>query len=122
MRVGFDDVQQAATAWQALVGDTAQDARPERVNAALRETYDLSSVCGGVFAGQNQPADLAAIAGARRLDLRRWQQPHGATAGTGDRRSDGVPWATVSGDATSACHMRNSFSAASVSVGRSSTR
>jgi hypothetical protein len=32
----FDDVQQAATAWQALVGDTAQDARPERVETAER--------------------------------------------------------------------------------------
>jgi len=32
----FDDVQQAATAWQALVGDTAQSARPERVVTAER--------------------------------------------------------------------------------------
>jgi hypothetical protein len=32
----FDDVQQAATAWQALVGDTAQSARPERVETAER--------------------------------------------------------------------------------------
>jgi hypothetical protein len=32
----FDDVQQAATAWRALVGDTAQDARPERVKTAER--------------------------------------------------------------------------------------
>jgi hypothetical protein len=32
----FDDVQQAATAWRALVGDTAEDARPERVETAER--------------------------------------------------------------------------------------
>jgi hypothetical protein len=32
----FDDVQQAATAWRALVGDTAQDARPERLETAER--------------------------------------------------------------------------------------
>jgi hypothetical protein len=32
----FDDVQQAATAWQALVGDTANSARPERVETAER--------------------------------------------------------------------------------------
>lgn len=30
----FDDVQQAATAWRAMVGDTAEDARPERVETA----------------------------------------------------------------------------------------
>jgi hypothetical protein len=30
----FDDVQQAATAWRALVGDTAQSARPEGVETA----------------------------------------------------------------------------------------
>ncbi|MGH3767921.1 MAG: hypothetical protein ACRDS0_20225 [Pseudonocardiaceae bacterium] len=32
----FDDVAQAATAWRALVGDTAQSARPERVETAER--------------------------------------------------------------------------------------
>jgi hypothetical protein len=32
----FDDVQQAATAWRAMVGDTAEDARPERVETADR--------------------------------------------------------------------------------------
>jgi hypothetical protein len=32
----FDDVQQAATAWRALVGDTAQSARPKRVETAER--------------------------------------------------------------------------------------
>ncbi len=32
----FDDVQQAATAWRALVGDTAGNARPERVETAER--------------------------------------------------------------------------------------
>jgi hypothetical protein len=32
----FDDVQQAATAWRALVGDTAEDARPEWVETAER--------------------------------------------------------------------------------------
>ncbi|MGH3815192.1 MAG: hypothetical protein ACRDUV_22560, partial [Pseudonocardiaceae bacterium] len=32
----FDDVAQAATAWRALVGDTAQGARPERVESADR--------------------------------------------------------------------------------------
>jgi hypothetical protein len=32
----FDDVQQAATAWRALVGDTAENARPERVETAER--------------------------------------------------------------------------------------
>jgi hypothetical protein len=32
----FDDVQQAATAWRARVGDTAQSARPERVETAER--------------------------------------------------------------------------------------
>jgi hypothetical protein len=32
----FDDVQQAVTAWRALVGDTAQSARPERVETAER--------------------------------------------------------------------------------------
>ncbi|MGH3788900.1 MAG: hypothetical protein ACRDRG_20650 [Pseudonocardiaceae bacterium] len=32
----FDDVQQAATAWRAMVGDTAEDARPERVETAER--------------------------------------------------------------------------------------
>jgi hypothetical protein len=32
----FDDVQQAATAWQALVGDTAESARPKRVETAER--------------------------------------------------------------------------------------
>jgi hypothetical protein len=32
----FDDVQQAATAWRALVGDTAQSAKPERVETAER--------------------------------------------------------------------------------------
>jgi hypothetical protein len=32
----FDDVAQAATEWRALVGDTAEDARPERVESAER--------------------------------------------------------------------------------------
>ncbi len=32
----FDDVQQAATAWRAMVGDTAQSARPKRVETAER--------------------------------------------------------------------------------------
>ncbi|MGH3802068.1 MAG: hypothetical protein ACRDTD_18425, partial [Pseudonocardiaceae bacterium] len=32
----FDDVAQAASAWRALVGDTAEDARPERVESADR--------------------------------------------------------------------------------------
>jgi hypothetical protein len=32
----FDDVEQAATAWRALVGDTAENARPERVETAER--------------------------------------------------------------------------------------
>ncbi|MGH3972846.1 MAG: hypothetical protein ACRDS9_05925 [Pseudonocardiaceae bacterium] len=32
----FDDVAQAATAWRALVGDTAEGARPERVESAQR--------------------------------------------------------------------------------------
>ncbi|MGH3693769.1 MAG: hypothetical protein ACRDRX_07225 [Pseudonocardiaceae bacterium] len=32
----FDDVAQAATAWRALVGDTAQDSRLERVETAER--------------------------------------------------------------------------------------
>jgi hypothetical protein len=32
----FDDVAQAATAWRALVGDTADSARPERVETAER--------------------------------------------------------------------------------------
>jgi hypothetical protein len=32
----FDDVQQAATAWRAMVGDTAKGARPERVETAER--------------------------------------------------------------------------------------
>jgi hypothetical protein len=32
----FDDVRQAATAWRALVGDTAQSARPERVETTER--------------------------------------------------------------------------------------
>ncbi len=32
----FDDVAQAATAWRALVGDTAEGARPERVESAER--------------------------------------------------------------------------------------
>jgi hypothetical protein len=32
----FDDVQQAATAWRALVGDTANSARPQRVETAER--------------------------------------------------------------------------------------
>jgi hypothetical protein len=32
----FDDVQRAATAWRALVGDTAQSAQPERVETAER--------------------------------------------------------------------------------------
>ncbi len=32
----FDDVRQAATAWRALVGDTAEDARPERIETAER--------------------------------------------------------------------------------------
>lgn len=32
----FDDVQQAATAWRARVGDTAEDARPVRVESAHR--------------------------------------------------------------------------------------
>jgi len=32
----FDDVQQAATAWRARVGDTAESARPERVETAER--------------------------------------------------------------------------------------
>lgn len=32
----FDDVQQAATAWRALLGDTAENARPERVETAER--------------------------------------------------------------------------------------
>ncbi|MEO7196728.1 MAG: hypothetical protein ABIZ05_18220 [Pseudonocardiaceae bacterium] len=32
----FDDVAQAATAWRALVGDTAESAQPERVRTAER--------------------------------------------------------------------------------------
>jgi hypothetical protein len=32
----FDDVQQAATAWRALVGDTADSARPQQVETAER--------------------------------------------------------------------------------------
>ena len=32
----FDDVQQAATAWRGRVGDTAESARPERVETAER--------------------------------------------------------------------------------------
>jgi hypothetical protein len=32
----FDDVQEAANAWRALVGDTAQGARPERVETTER--------------------------------------------------------------------------------------
>ncbi|MGQ0776593.1 MAG: hypothetical protein ACT4NY_19570 [Pseudonocardiales bacterium] len=32
----FDDVAQAATAWQAMVGEAARDARPERVESAQR--------------------------------------------------------------------------------------
>jgi hypothetical protein len=32
----FDDVAEAATAWRALVGDTAESARPERVETAER--------------------------------------------------------------------------------------
>ncbi|MGH3625743.1 MAG: hypothetical protein ACRDQ5_28880 [Sciscionella sp.] len=32
----FDNVEQAATAWRGLVGDTAEDARPERVESAQR--------------------------------------------------------------------------------------
>jgi hypothetical protein len=32
----FDDVQQAAAAWRALVGDTAQSVKPERVETAGR--------------------------------------------------------------------------------------
>ena len=32
----FDDVPQAATAWRALVGDTADSAQPERVETAER--------------------------------------------------------------------------------------
>jgi hypothetical protein len=32
----FDDVEQAATAWRAFVGDMAQDARPARVESAER--------------------------------------------------------------------------------------
>ena len=32
----FDDVQQAATAWRALLGDTAENARPEWVETAER--------------------------------------------------------------------------------------
>ena len=35
----FDDVAQAATAWRALVGDTAGSARPERVETAERLVY-----------------------------------------------------------------------------------
>ncbi|MBV9010592.1 MAG: hypothetical protein JO272_00850 [Pseudonocardiales bacterium] len=32
----FDDVQEAASAWRALVGDTAQGARPERIETTER--------------------------------------------------------------------------------------